>query len=445
MRFFYSLVWWLALPAVIGLLIWRSFARPAYRAYRENWAERFGFYSKKPLGTPLRIWIHAVSVGETRAAQPLVLALLEKYPSAAILLTHMTPTGRKAGADLYAKLIESKRLQQAYLPYDYGFAVRLFMKCWQPQLGLVMETEVWPNLMATAKKHLIPMALVNARLSEKSLNKGRRFQTLMSETVDCFDVIVAQSDQDAARIAHFASSKKIEVSGNIKFDVKAPDEKIALGQHWRSLVTRPVLLFASSREGEEPLFFDAMHARMKAMPNVWPNALPKDLLMVVVPRHPERFSAVGLMASKAGFTVALRSAHTPSPETHVWLGDSMGEMFAYYSMATVALLGGSFGPFGSQNLLEPMAVGCPVIVGPSRFNFDHVISEAILSGGAIGARDMAEALEKASQLLANPLSIANASKAGALFCAAHQGATAKTMQAIDPLISSANTKANLNA
>jgi 3-deoxy-D-manno-octulosonic-acid transferase len=437
MRFFYSLVWWLALPAVIGLLIWRSFARPAYRAYRENWAERFGFYRKTPSSSRSRIWIHAVSVGETRAAQPLVLAMLEKYPSADILLTHMTPTGRKAGADLYAKLIEGKRLQQAYLPYDYSFAAHLFLKFWQPQLGLVMETEVWPNLMAAAKKHHIPMALVNARLSEKSLNKGRRFQTLMSETVECFDAIVAQSDQDAARIAHFASSKVITVSGNIKFDVKAPDEKIALGQHWRSLVARPVLLFASSREGEESLFFDAMNALIKAMPN----ALPKDLLVVVVPRHPERFSAVGLMASKAGFTVGRRSAQTPSPETQVWLGDSMGEMFAYYSMATVALLGGSFGPFGSQNLLEPMAVGCPVIVGPSRFNFDHVISEAILNGGAISATDMADAVEKASQLLASPVAAANASKAGALFCAAHQGATAKTMQAIDPLI----TKANLNA
>jgi 3-deoxy-D-manno-octulosonic-acid transferase len=328
-------------------------------------------------------------------------------------------------------------LQQAYLPYDYSFAVHLFLKFWTPRLGLVIETEVWPNLMAAAKKQHVPMALVNARLSEKSLNKGRRFQTLMTETVECFDAIVAQSDQDAARIAHFASSKVITVSGNIKFDVKAPDEKIALGQHWRNLVARPVLLFASSREGEEQLFFDAMNARMKAMPN----ALPKGLLLVVVPRHPERFSAVGLVASKAGFTVALRSAQTPSPETQVWLGDSMGEMFAYYSMATVALLGGSFGPFGSQNLLEPMAVGCPVIVGPSRFNFDHVISEATLSGGATGAMDMADALEKASQLLADPLSIANASKAGALFCAAHQGATAKTLQAIEPLM----TRANLNA
>jgi 3-deoxy-D-manno-octulosonic-acid transferase len=434
MRFLYSLVWWLALPAVIGLLIWRSCARPAYRA---DWAERFGFYSKKPLGTPLRIWIHAVSVGETRAAQPLVLAVLEKYPSANILLTHMTPTGRKAGADLYAKLIEGKRLQQAYLPYDYSFAVHLFLKFWTPRLGLVMETEVWPNLMAAAKKQQVPMALVNARLSEKSLNKGRRFQTLMSETVECFDAIVAQSDQDAVRIAHFVSSKVITVSGNVKFDVKAPDEKVALGQYWRSLVARPVLLFASSREGEEQLFFDAMNARMKAMPN----ALQKDLLMVVVPRHPERFSAVGLIASKAGFTVALRSDQTPSPETQVWLGDSMGEMFAYYSMATVALLGGSFGPFGSQNLLEPMAVGCPVIIGPSRFNFDHVISEATSSGGAIGAMDMADALEKASRLLADPLSVANASDAGTVFCAAHQGATFKTLQAIEPLI----TRANLDA
>jgi 3-deoxy-D-manno-octulosonic-acid transferase len=436
MRFFYSLAWWLALPAVIGLLIWRSFARPAYRA---DWAERFGFYRKKPLGTPLRIWIHAVSVGETRAAQPLVLAMLEKYPSADILLTHMTPTGRKAGADLYAKLIEGKRLQQAYLPYDYSFAVHLFLKFWTPQLGLVMETEVWPNLMAAAKKQHVPMALVNARLSEKSLNKGRRFQTLMSETVECFDAIVAQSDQDAARIAHFAPSKVITISGNIKFDVKAPDEKIALGQHWRGLVARPVLLFASSREGEEPLFFDAMNAHMKATPN----ALPKNLLVVVVPRHPERFSAVGLMASKAGFTVERRSTQTPSPETQVWLGDSMGEMFAYYSMATVALLGGSFEPFGSQNLLEPMAVGCPVIVGPSRFNFDHVIREATLSGGAIGAKDMADAIEKASQLLTDPLAAANVSKAGTSFCAAHQGATFKTLQAVDRLISRANLNVSI--
>jgi 3-deoxy-D-manno-octulosonic-acid transferase len=435
MRFLYSLAWWLALPALLLTILWRAVLRPSYRA---NWLERFGVYQHTPTGAHLVFWIHAVSVGETRAAQPLVLALLAAHPTGQILLTHMTPTGRKAGADLYEKFIVGKRLRQAYLPYDYGFAMQRFMAYWRPQLGVVMETEVWPNLMAVAKRNALPIALVNARLSAKSLKKGLRFKSLMSQAVERFDVIVAQSEQDAERISSFAPLKSISVSGNIKFDVKADPEKIALGLRWRSLVGRPVLLLASSRDGEEQMFFDALNDYSNTCKASGHEAFNKDILFLVVPRHPERFEAVRLLALKAGFSVANRSAQMPAANTQVWLGDSMGEMFSYYSMATVALLGGSFGPFGSQNLLEAMAVGCPVVVGPSRFNFDHVISDALLAGGATSASSMADAVSKAGTLLASPDILVKAGAAGTRFCATHQGATTKTMRLLEPLISKAH-------
>jgi 3-deoxy-D-manno-octulosonic-acid transferase len=315
------------------------------------------------------------------------------------------------------------------LPYDYRFAMRRFIAHWQPRLSVMMETEVWPNLIATANELRVPIALVNARLSEKSLRKGLRFEKLMAEAVKGFDAIAAQSQADAERIEKFLPRVAIQVVGNTKFDVQVPLESLELGTQWRQVIRRPAIVFASSRDGEELLFFQALRERFGSASE--PSIRP---LVIVVPRHPERFAEVQALAVKHGFSVAKRSESMHASITaDVLLGDSMGEMFAYYSASQVAIMGGSFGPFGSQNLLEAMAVSCPVIVGPSRFNFDHIIAEAIASGGAIGVLDMAQAIDVACNLLNSELSVAKAGLAKQ-FCASHQGATGKTIQMLLPWI-----------
>jgi 3-deoxy-D-manno-octulosonic-acid transferase len=392
--------------------------------------ERFGLSTGHIIQSRRPVWIHAVSVGETRAAQPLIQALLSQSPERTILLTHMTPTGRATGAQLYAKFLADGRLVQAYLPYDYRLAMKRFIRHWQPCLSVMMETEVWPNLIATANELQLPIALVNARLSEKSLKKGLRFERLMTEAVKGFGVIAAQSQADAARIERFSPSVKVQVLGNTKFDVQVPLQSVELGAQWKALIRRPTIVFASSRDGEEVLFFQALLAKIESV-----GASSIHPLVIVVPRHPERFIEVKALAEKHGFTVAKRSDGLQKSMTaDVLLGDSMGEMFAYYCAAHIAIIGGSFGPFGSQNLLEAMAVGCPVIVGPSRFNFDHIIAEAIESGGAIGVQSMNQAIDEAFSQLNSVAGQATMADLAKRFCAAHQGATKRILQVLQPWI-----------
>jgi 3-deoxy-D-manno-octulosonic-acid transferase len=421
MRFLYSLAWWLVFPILLLLLLSRAVMRPGYR---KHWPERFGFCQG---GDTRRIWIHAVSVGETRAAQPVIQALIARDSKSQFLLTHMTPTGRATGQTLYANLIKTGQLKQSYLPYDYAWAIRRFLNHWQPAIGLVMETEVWPNLMAVASEQKLPMCLINARLSEKSLRKGLRLRSLMSQAVAGFSCIVAQSDGDAKRIERFKPTGPLTVAGSTKFDVQISDEQVLLGRQWKQSLHRPTVLFASSREGEEALFFDAAKRIFAS------NETRFKPLLMVVPRHPERFTEVARLALDYGFSVQKRSEGIPenlAPEITVLLGDSMGEMMAYYQAADIAIIGGSFGQYGSQNLLEAMALGKPTVVGPSQYNFDHIIREALASGGAVGVADMNQALMTALELLNEPMKIESMSKAAQLFCELHQGATRKTVVAI---------------
>jgi 3-deoxy-D-manno-octulosonic-acid transferase len=423
MRFLYSLVLWLVFPVLIAGFSVRALLRPTYRAH---WRERFGFYPYSvPQKWPHTVWIHAVSVGETRAAQPLIHKLLRELPATRIVLTHMTPTGRAAGQMLYEKLIAQGKVHQAYIPYDYLNWQRRFLKHFSPSLGIVMETEIWPNLLFAATGAGVKTALVNARLSEKSLAKGLRMKSLMSQAVQQFSCIVAQSENDAKRILAFSPKVVPLVAASIKFDVTVPAQQILLGSQWVAYLARPVVLFASSRDGEEALFFEqAQKYRGKA-------------LFAVVPRHPERFNAVAAIAASAGFTVMRRSqgmAEDALATIDVLLGDSMGELFAYYKAASVGIMGGSFGPYGSQNLLEAMATACPIIIGPSRFNFDHIVQEALESGGAIGVNTMAQAFEQAFKLLDNPTHRLEVGTAGQVFCTRHQGATDKTWLALKGLM-----------
>jgi 3-deoxy-D-manno-octulosonic-acid transferase len=408
-RLFYNLLLWLLLPYVWLHLILRSRKQPEYLRHL---GERFGRYAPIPQ-TPL-IWLHAVSVGETRAAAPLIAALKTRYPDHRILLTHMTPTGRQTSTDLFGDGV-----LRVYLPYDYPFAVRRFLACFRPAVGVIMETEIWPNLVAACRSKGIPLLLVNARLSAKSARRYARFPRLTREALENLAAIAAQTEEDAARLRALGAPR-VEVLGNVKFDILPPAQQLAFGETLRLRIgTRPVLLAASTREGEEALLFGAMAK------------LPTEALFVVVPRHPQRFDEVAALAAKAGHGVQRRSDEAAvATETQVLLGDSMGEMFAYYAACDVAFIGGSLLEYGSQSLIEACAVGKPVLIGRSTYNFALAAEQALDCGAArqIGSAD--ELIGVAGELLRDDAARGRMGEAGKAFAARHRGATAKTIELI---------------
>lgn len=410
-RLLYSSLWHLGLPLVAGRLLWRARKQPEYL---QHLGERFG-QALEP--GRRRIWLHAVSVGETRAAQPLVKALLDRYPEHDLLLTHMTPTGRETSAGLWG---QNPRVQRCYLPYDLPWAMARFLRRTRPEIGIVMETEVWPNLMAVARHAGVPMLLVNARLSARSARGYLRLRGLTHAAFGAFSAVLAQTAADAERLSA-CGAREPEVVGNLKFDVAIPAAALALGDSFRAAAGgRPVILAASTREGEEEPLLTAFvqHA-------------PADALLVLVPRHPQRFDEVADMVGKRGLALARRSAGIAIPAgTRVWLGDSMGEMVAYYAMADVAIIGGSWQPLGGQNLIEACAVGVPVLVGPHTFNFTEAAEKAIAAGGARRCADLDAALAETAALLAGPQTRAVMAEAGRRFAAENQGATARTMEAV---------------
>jgi 3-deoxy-D-manno-octulosonic-acid transferase len=427
-RALYSLGWWFATPLVVVYLLWRSRRQPEYRAH---WAQRWGFVPARSDEAAL-VWVHAVSVGETRAAQPLVAALLARDPSIRILLTHMTPTGRQTGAELFGSRYEG-RVTQAYLPYDYRYATRRFLRAWRPAIGIVMETELWPNLCASAAAEKVPLALVNARLSEKSLRKGMRWHALMAPALDTLCCVVAQTESDAQRI-RVLGREQVEVAGNMKFDVTVPPEMTALGRGWRAgLGGRAVVLAASTRDGEERLLLDAWNAQFAGR-----TAQGDAPLLAIVPRHPQRFDEVAEEIARRGLRLARRTRadDPPAREADVLLGDSMGEMFAYYAMADVAIIGGSLLPFGGQNLIEACAAGVPVLLGEHTYNFEDAARQAIALGAARREPDAISALRSALELVGDPERRELMSQRGSAFAAAHRGATRRTLALLEPWLPS---------
>ena len=407
-RLFYSLMLVLALPYLMLHLLWRGWRQ---RGYWQHWGERFGFYARH--GTRPVIWLHAVSVGETRAAVPLVQSLLARYPSHQILFTHTTPTGRETSEQLFGD-----KVWRVYLPYDYAFAVRRFVRHFRPVLGMLMETEIWPNLIAVCRREGVPVMLVNARLSERSARRYRRLAGLMRFSLTGLTAIAAQTPADAARLQALGG-QQIKVMGNLKFDSAPPSAQLQLGQQWRSDIgeQRPVWLAASTREGEEALVLDA-----------WQQLQAKAALLIIVPRHPQRFDEVAALLEKRGIRYQRRSSGQPvDAGTQVWLGDSMGELFAYYRAADVALIGGSLMPLGGQNLIEAAAVGCPVIIGQHVWNFAEVSRAAIASGAAIQI-DSPEALALVvGQLLNDGARRERMRQAALAFARSHQGATERLL------------------
>lgn len=419
-RLAYALAFSLAQPLIWGRLLWRARRQPAYL---QRIGERYAHYPPRPPG-PL-LWLHAVSVGETRAAAPLVAALLDAWPQHQILLTHMTPTGRDAGHDLVLR--HPGRILQAYLPYDLPLLASRFLRHWRPDFGLIMETELWPNLLAAAAHERTPVALVNARLSERSARGYARIDALVRPALASLSAVAAQTEADAERL-RARGARNVHVCGNLKFDVTPDPDGLARGRAWRAaLGGRPVWLAASTREGEEALVLDALAALAARTGGT---AMPPPLL-ILVPRHPQRFAEVGALIRARGLTCVARSAQRlPAPDTQVWLGDSMGEMAAWYAAADLALIGGSWLPFGGQNLIEAAACGCPVLVGPHTFNFAQAADDATACGAArrlSGAGVIADAV---AGLLADPAALAAMRAAAQDFAATHRGATARTLEVV---------------
>jgi len=423
MRFLYTLAWWLALPLVLARLWLRGRQEPGYR---RHWGERLGLYGSRPPASPMTIWLHAVSVGETRAAEPLVDALLAEWPHCRIVLTHMTPTGRATGKALFAR--HGARLVQSYLPYDTGVMPARFIRHFAPRICILMETEVWPNLIHQCQRYRVPVVLANARLSQRSLKKAQRLGQLILEAARAITLVAAQTPDDAARVRQLGVGEVV-VTGSIKFDVVVPEAALATGAWLRSAVgQRPVLLCASTREGEEVLILDAFTRA----------SLPDNTLLLIVPRHPQRFDEVAQLAAARGLAAQRRSSLAQdglvAPGTRVLLGDSMGEMFAYYAACDCAFVGGSLLPLGGQNLIEPAALGKPVLIGPHTFNFALVTEQAIEAGGAALVVDAEALMAQASSLLRDATRLAAMGEKALAFASQHRGATPRTMAAIRPLL-----------
>ncbi|MDP2132730.1 MAG: lipid IV(A) 3-deoxy-D-manno-octulosonic acid transferase [Sulfuritalea sp.] len=429
-RFFYTLAVLALLPWAVLHLLWRARRQPEYL---RHWGERFGRVAPKHCLLPAEptIWLHAVSVGETRAAQPLVAALRQQYPQHRILFTHMTPTGRATSQELFGSGVE-----RIYLPYDTPWAMRRFLRCYRPRFGLIMETELWPNLIAACRKAGVPLCLVNARLSERSAKRYATFPALTREALQSLSAIGAQTAADAARLAALGAHS-LTLTGNVKFDIEAPAEQLELGRALRARCgERPVWLAASTREGEEALILDAWRAATAA--RVVRSGIPlRDgagnaaALLLIVPRHPQRFDAVARLALERGFHVQRRSENAlVDAATTVLVGDSMGEMFAYYAAADIAFIGGSLLDFGSQNLIEAAACGTPILIGPSTRNFADVAREALACGAARTIVDAGDLVQQAIGLLSDAESRRAMGLAGRAFAERHRGATARTLELI---------------
>ena len=407
-RLIYSLGLWLLLPYVIFHLLWRSRKQPEYL---QHIAERFGFY--KVRGNKPLIWLHTVSVGETRAAASLVKRLQEHYPDHQLLLTHATPTGRAAGEQLYGD-----EVLRVYLPYDYPFVVKRFLNHFRPHVGVLLETEIWFNLIHACHAEQIPLLLLNARLSEKSAKRYARYPYLVKSGLGELHSIASQTTADAERLTALGGAN-VSVMGNLKYDIEPPLAMLELGQRMRSQFgfDRKIFLAASTREGEETLLMDRLE--LLKIPG---------LLIVIVPRHPQRFQEVEAMLVQRGFIFQRRSSNRSiALETQVVLGNSMGEMFAYYAACDIAFIGGSLLPFGGQNLIEACAVGKPVVIGPHTYNFAQASELAVVSGAAVRVQNTQELLQKVENLLAHPELLAAMGKAGLSFVSANRGATERAL------------------
>ena len=387
------------MPLILARLWWRGRREPGYRRHV---GERLGRYDVP--GAERLVWVHAVSVGEARAAAPLVRALQGALPGHRILMTCTTAAGRDTLRQVYGDSV-----QAGFVPYDLPSAVQRFLGHFRPRLGVLMETEVWPNLIDACAAAGIPLVLANARMSEKSARGYARLRRLTRPAFAALTAVCAQSSADAERLRALGAAR-VQVSGNLKFDAAPNPAQLAAGRAWREALGRPVLLLASTREGEEKLLFQHL------------DLLSGEVLVLVVPRHPQRFDEV------AGLAQSRRTRNAvPAATDRVYLGDTMGEMAFYYAAADVAVIGGSFLPLGGQNLIESLACGTPVIVGPHMFNFAEATELAVAAGAALQVESPEAALIAAAALLQDVNRRRAMSEAGWKFCEVHRGAAERQL------------------
>jgi 3-deoxy-D-manno-octulosonic-acid transferase len=401
LRTLYTWLLYAVLPWLFARLWWRGRREPGYR---EAVGERFGFSELEP--KPRLLWVHAVSVGEVRACAPLVRALQREYPEHDVLVTCLTASGRET-----VKQVFGESVLLAYLPYDYPRAVRRFLEHFRPRLGVLVETEIWPNLMHECRQYGVPVVLANARMSQRSARGYQRLGWLSRPAFAALAATCAQGPADARRLA-LLGAPRITVAGNLKFDIVPDAVKAEEGRRFRAaLGTRKVLLFASTRESEEERLLEASRGAAA------------DALLVLVPRHQQRFEAVAALAERMGLAMARRSrGEAPQPGQRLYLGDTMGEMALYYALADVAIIGGSFEPLGGQNLIEACAAGVPVITGPHMFNFADVTRLAVRAHAALQVADAGAALSAAQALLADAERRSRMGDAGKRLCDRHRGA-----------------------
>ena len=422
-RTLYTLLFHLGLPLVAIRLWLRARKAPAY-------AKRIGerFALNLPAMQPGGIWVHAVSVGESIAAAPMIRALLQRYPQLPITVTCMTPTGSERIQALFA---DEPRIQHCYLPYDLPWAAARFLERVQPKLAVIMETELWPNHIHQCAKRGIPVALANARLSARSAKGYARFAKLTRPMLEEMSLIAAQTETEAERFRQLgARSECVQVTGSIKFDLTIDPQLLikarALREQWQAL-ERPVWIAASTHEGEDAIVL-AAHRQLLAS---YPNAL-----LILVPRHPERFNAVFALCQSEGFDTVRRSAATPvGAQTQVLLGDTMGELLFLYALADSAFVGGSLVANGGHNLLEPAALSKPVLSGPHLFNFLE-IAALLRDAGALEEVDDAHALAVAvRRLFELPQDARHMGQAGLNVMLANQGALQRLLDGLGQLLS----------
>ena len=430
LRLAYNLLLWLSLPALALKLWWRGLREPGYR---DRIGERFGLYRDKT-DEQCRdvIWVHAVSMGETRASALLVRMLVERFPSSHILVTHMTATGRQAATELFSGIPNA---HIAWLPYDYPFAVRSFIQRYRPRLAILMETEIWPNLIGACKAFGMPVMLANARMSEKSARGYLRLGSIFLEVFASLDSVLAQSAADAERLRKLGVPPSVLVIvGNLKFDV-AMGKQPHVDQALRGLIgPRPVFLAASTREGEEALILDAL-----ALAENNGHGLPPRTLVIIVPRHPQRFDAVADLLKRRSVSFVRRSSGVDVPgDCGVMLGDTIGEMPAYYGVADCAFIGGSLLPLGGQNLIEACAAGVPVLIGLHTFNFSDAADQAVTAGAAVRVASASELITVAAKLLVDSEKRERMGESGRIFCRQYLGATAKTIKVVEQMLNRKN-------
>ena len=427
----YQLLWHLLLPLAFVRLAWR--ARHSF-AYLHHIPERLGFgYDKS--NSKGSIWIHAVSVGETRAAQPLIEAYLARGES--ILLTHMTLNGRRTGKQLFSKAIAAGKIRQVYLPYDLCWCVEHFLRTFKPKFGLFMETEAWPTVVFRCAEIGLPLFLVNARLSERSARRVNRFGEAGRALFQAFAGILAQTEFDSQRYRSLGV-KNVVITGNMKFDVPLDANLVAQGKEWQEhfhASERLMICAASTRDGEEEIILKAWKDLLLC------NAFEIQPLLCLVPRHPERFDEVANQIHAAGFKFRRRSEWAGLPkdsvDLDVILGDSMGEMPLYYSASNLVVMGGSLLPFGGQNLIEACAAGCPVLLGEHTYNFQQAALDAIAIGAAKrikGELLLGETIaltESLKGMLLNASELTKMGEAAKTYTIEHQGATKRILAALD--------------